>query len=69
MRYYFTMPRKLSKKGFTSGFSSKSFLGSAYPSVRMMAPTMDRRMGTSVSSQFAKLDKQNKSKGFFYKKA
>lgn len=51
------MVSKLSKSKFTKGFARKSFLGSAYPSMRQQADAMDRRMGTNVKAQFGKIDK------------
>lgn len=39
------------------GFAKKSFLGSAYPSLRASAPRLDKKMGTNVSAQFNNLPK------------
>lgn len=48
---------QLSKSLFMKGFAKKSFLGSAYPSLRASAPRLDKKMGTNVSAQFNNLPK------------
>lgn len=56
------MPKKLFKSEFTSGFEKKSFLGSSFPSVKAMAPRMDKVFGTELDSQFASLKPRKPAK-------
>lgn len=61
---------KLTKKAFTSGFAKKSFLGSAFPSVRQSAPRTARIVGSTAENSFKTIDNQSKliSKGSRVKK-
>lgn len=52
------MVKKLSRRKFLAGFKRKSFLGSAFPSVRASAPIADKRFGTNLTKAFATTNRQ-----------